>query len=342
MEVLCKILAVCSLLVSAQAFVAVEPASSSELSWKSLFFDALVGNSNELQAAGALSSLEECTAIYTVENIEILLTASYKIRRCIRVDEKDIRRYLKQDDATHTRKSFERELLSCSRRDCYVDSILNLFSSVRLSRHDYRRSRHCILKEVEQALIQLDRASIVLANCLAEQQPSQNSTLPPPIWNTTHTTPNWNWNNTTSGPSGNTTEWPWWSNTTAGPNVNTTQGPWWGNTTSGPSGNTTEWPWWSNTTAGSNVNTTHGPWWGNTTSRSKPQWNRTTTDRPQWNRTTTDRPQSNRTTTDRPQLNETTTEAPATTEGNWWDQLFTTLDPSSRRPHRASSQSPVW
>ncbi|XP_033252188.1 uncharacterized protein LOC117191426 [Drosophila miranda] len=344
MEVLCKILAVCSLLVSAQAFVAVEPASSSELSWKSLFFDALVGNSNELQAAGALSSLEECTPIYPVENIEILLTASYKIRHCIRVDEKDIRRYLKKEDATHTRKSFERELLSCSRRDCYVDSILNLFSSVRLSRHDYRRSRHCILKEVEQALIQLDRASIVLANCLAEQQPSQNSTLHPPIWNTTRTTPNWNWNNTTSGPSGNTTQWPWWSNTTAGSNVNTTQGPWWGNTTAGgPNWNTTQWPntnttpHWTLSTPQPNLNTTQGPWGNNTTigpnlnttilelqwnSTDRPQWNRTTTDRPQWNRTTTDRPQSNRTTTDRPQLNETTTEAPATTEGNWWDQLF--------------------
>ncbi|XP_034652528.1 uncharacterized protein LOC117891265 isoform X2 [Drosophila subobscura] len=321
MEVLCKILAVCTLLVSAQAFVAVEPASSSELSWKSLFFDALVGNSDELQAAGSLGSLEECTAIYTVENVEILLSAGYKIRRCVKVAEKDIRSFLK--DATHTKKEFERELRSCRSRDCYVDSIMNLFSSVRLSRHDYRRSRHCILKEVEQALVQLDRASIVLANCLADQQPPQNSTLPPPIWNTTHTTPNWNWN-TTSGPNLNTTEGPWWNNTTAGPNWNTTEGPWWGNTTSGPNWNTTQWPNtnttpnWTLSTPVPNWNTTQGPW-GNNGTTLGPNWN-TTVLEPQWN-STNGIPQ-NRTTTEGPQWNATTTEEPATTQGNWWDKLM--------------------
>jgi len=67
--------------------------------------------------------LEECTALYTVDNIEILLTASYKIRRCNNVESRDIERYLERHDAIYTKHNFERELLSCHTRDCYVDTV---------------------------------------------------------------------------------------------------------------------------------------------------------------------------------------------------------------------------
>lgn len=77
-----------------------------------------------------LIEFEECTALYTVDNIEILLKAGYKIRRCGKVQSKDIDRYLERQDAVYTKRNFERELVTCALREshhdnrqCYVDTV---------------------------------------------------------------------------------------------------------------------------------------------------------------------------------------------------------------------------
>nr|XP_039147646.1 armadillo repeat-containing X-linked protein 4 isoform X39 [Drosophila simulans] len=312
MEVPCKILAVCLLLVGAQAFAAAEATSSSkELTWQSLFYDAVTGKLQE-PLAEELIEFEECTALYTVENIEILLKAGYKIRRCGKVESKDIERYLERQDAFYTKRTFERELVTCALREshhdnrqCYVDTVLNLFSSVRPYRYDRRRYSACIFREVEKAVIKLNAASIALANCIAQSQPQplppQNSTLPPPPQNSTTEGPWWG-NTTTQGPwwGNTTTQGPWWGNTT-------TQGPWWGNTT-------TEGPWWGNTT-------TQGPWWGNTTTQG-PWWGNTTTQGPWWGNTTTQGPWWGNNSTEGPWWGNNSTEGPwwgnNSTQGPWW------------------------
>ncbi|XP_050744091.1 mucin-2 isoform X12 [Drosophila biarmipes] len=319
MEVPCKILTVCLLLVGAQAFEAIQPAKSSkELTWQSHFFDALTGNLQEPQA-DELISLEDCTALYTVDNIEILLTAGYKIRRCNNVGSRDIERYLEREDAVYTKHNFEGELISCRTSDCFVDTVLNLFSSVRRNRYDHRRRRACIIRELEKAFVKLDAASIALNDCLAQAQPQppQNSTVPPPPQNTT-----------ASGPGGNSTQWP---STNTTPNFTTTAiPPWWGNNTSeGPSGNTTTLPpWWGN-------NTTNGPWgnnstegpWGNNNTTLPPWWGNNSTNGP-WGNNSTEGPWGNNTTLP-PWWGNNSTNGPwgnNSTEGPWGNNN-TTLPP---------------
>lgn len=94
-----------------------------------MLFDALTGNLPEAQTYEN-ASLEDCTSLYTVENIEILLTAGYKIRHCANLDSKDIRRYLESNDFLYTKAIFEGELFSCllldsrqQTRECYAETV---------------------------------------------------------------------------------------------------------------------------------------------------------------------------------------------------------------------------
>lgn len=94
-----------------------------------MLFDALTGNIPEPQAYENVT-LDDCTSLYTVENIEILLKAGYKIRRCFDLDSKDIRRYLESNDFLYTKAIFEGELFSCllldsrrKTRECYAETV---------------------------------------------------------------------------------------------------------------------------------------------------------------------------------------------------------------------------
>ncbi|XP_023032071.1 mucin-5AC isoform X4 [Drosophila willistoni] len=367
MEVLCKLLVVCSLLFSAQAFTAAEPNTNSVsngFGWEHLLFDAITGN---LELTN-VTQLDVCTEIYTLKNIEILLTAGWEIRRCGRIDEGLFRRYLKHRNALAEKEKFQYELLNCARsevshrsaHDCYADWVMTLLGSVRPVQRDYWQKRQCVVRELEKTISRLASASESLANCLAGADPPaplppQNSTIAPPSWNTTEG-PWWNnstasppqWNTTALPPQLNTTtDRPWWNNST--------EGPWWNNSTASPPqlnttasppqwNTTTDRPWWNNST--------EGPWWNNSTA-SPPQLNttlpqlNTTTDRPWWNNstegpwwnnstaspplwnTTTDGPWGNNTSSSRPQWN-------TTTVGPWGNRTTTSA------PQGNSTSGPQW
>lgn len=88
------------------------------------FFDAITGRLQEPQAS-EVSNLEECTALYTVDNIEILVTAGYKIRRCSHVDSRATEGHFDGQ-----KELFEGELIGCSFREsqrdtlaCYADAV---------------------------------------------------------------------------------------------------------------------------------------------------------------------------------------------------------------------------
>ncbi|KAH8266309.1 hypothetical protein KR038_011979 [Drosophila bunnanda] len=300
MKVLCKILAVCSLLVSAQAFAAVEPARSSKADiLQSLFYDALTGRLQEPHAE-ELGNVQDCAALYSVDNIEIMIRAGYKIHHCNNVNERAIKGHFNGQ-----RELFEAEMIACavleSQRDtlsCYADAVLNLFSqgNAQVARQDYRRRKACIFREVTEAVVKLNEATTELENCLSQQPPqnstvlpSQNTTSGEPGWNTTHwpntnTTPNFTTIATTPFPPCNTTWYP----------TNSTEGPWGGNTTANPwwPTNSTADPWWP-------TNSTANPWWPTnstadpwrpTNSTANPWWPTNSTADPWWPTNSTELP----------------------------------------------------
>ncbi|TDG50189.1 hypothetical protein AWZ03_003405 [Drosophila navojoa] len=137
MEVLCKIIVLFALLFSATTSEPIQSSLSNEL------FDAIVGDL-ELPQFGILNDLDQCTANFTVRNVEILMNAGNKLRQCGNVNQTQMQSYLQQPSSAGVRAAFQQQLAGCSTRKCYTDSVMNLFAGVRPMLKQFWLTERCL------------------------------------------------------------------------------------------------------------------------------------------------------------------------------------------------------
>lgn len=111
-----------SLWVYPQTNSGAEPAYGNDVTLGNYLFDAITGEL-QLPEPGVLGILNECAAIYTVRNVEILIIAGIKIRQCNNVDEGLLQNYLQGSRSAHLKIAFQEQVIACSTRKCYADQV---------------------------------------------------------------------------------------------------------------------------------------------------------------------------------------------------------------------------
>lgn len=67
--------------------------------------------------------MDACAAKFTVRNVNILITAGYRIRQCSNVDEDRLQIHLQQLGSARLKADFKQHVIACSTRKCYADQV---------------------------------------------------------------------------------------------------------------------------------------------------------------------------------------------------------------------------